>query len=144
MERSILIKSYIIKELLSKLQSDKLGSIEALNATKSLAHSKEFIAESKWDTRGIEAGYLAGAQEKRIKELDIEIHSLNKVLKYLKESTELGIGSLVWTDSKNYFITPLTGGIDIETQVGIFKVISHKSPLFKKLIEDEIEVINIE
>jgi HD superfamily phosphohydrolase len=143
MDKALLIKTNIIKQLLVKLESDKSGSAEALSSTKSLASSKEFIAESKWDTRGIEAGYLAGAQEKRIKELEIEITALKFLDKNLRIINEVEIGALVWTDDKNYFITSGTGGIDVDTSDGVFKVISRKSPLFKKLFDEEIEIVKI-
>jgi hypothetical protein len=139
MDKALLIKQEIIDKLLFKLSSDKAGSTEALSSTKSLASSKEFIAESKWDTRGIEAGYLAGAQERRIKELDIEISELELLKKSLRVIDDVEIGALVWTDAKNYFITSSTGGVEIETSVGIFKVITRKSPLFKKIFDEEIE-----
>ena len=124
MDQALLIKREIIVRLLVKLEIDKSGSLEALSSTKSLASSKEFIAESKWDTRGIEAGYLAGAQEKRIKELEIEIAELNLLKDNLRLIKKVEVGALVWTDDKNYFITSSTGGFDIETNSGVFKVIT--------------------
>jgi hypothetical protein len=143
MDKALLIKKNLIEKLIIKLSLDKEGSLEALSSTKSLASSKEFIAESKWDTRGIEAGYLAGAQEKRIKELDIEIAQLNLLLMNLRILDEVEVGSLIWTDDKNYFITSSTGGLEIDSSEGFFKVITRQSPLFKKLADEEIEINDI-
>lgn len=147
MEKYFSIKISLLDKLIDKLTLDKLGTIEALDTTKSLASSKEFVAESKWDTRGIEAGYLAGAQEKRLKELDIELASLEQMRRSLeksfKVSTCVEVGALVWTKEKQYYITPFTGGLDIETKMGAFKIITLKSPMFKKLKDEEIKIIDI-
>jgi hypothetical protein len=136
------MKELIIDELLRIISLDLASAKESAQSTKSLANSEEFKAESKWDTRGIEAGYLAGAQERRIKEIELEILSLNNLKDNLFTRESIGIGSLVVTDKINYFITPLTGGLKLELNNKLIQIVSLSSPIALKLINDEIEYVS--
>lgn len=136
------MKELIIEELLRIISLDLAAAKESAQSTKSLANSEEFKAESKWDTRGIEAGYLAGAQERRIKEIELEILSLNNLKANLFTRQSIGIGSLVNTEKGTFFITPLTGGIKIDINKQLIRIVSAASPIAKSLIEDAAEIID--
>ena len=131
--------SFLINEVSLKLDELK----KAFKTTQDLVKEGELIAESKWDTRSIEAGYLAGAQKKRIKEVEYEIQSLL----FLKESsllkTQVVLGALIETEHISYLITECTGGMKTEINGKSILAISSKSPLFQKLLNDEIKIINI-
>ena len=136
------MKEQIINKLLKIVSLDLKAATEAALSTKSLAKSDEFKAESKWDTRGIEAGYLASAQERRQKEIELEIISLKNLTLNLKVRDNLGIGSLVTTEKIVYFITPLTGGIKLTINNTQIQVVSSSSPIAKNLIDDEVDIID--
>ena len=142
MDSKNVMKKQIIDELLSIVNLDLVAAKESAQSTKSLASSEEFKAESKWDTRGIEAGYLAGAQERRIREIELEILSLNNLKNNLLIRESIGIGSLVNTSTGFYFITPLTGGIKLKLEQKLIRVVSAASPIAKSLINDEAEIID--
>lgn len=136
------MKNKIVQQLIEKMAKDLEHLKEALQTAKGLAQSEEFKAESKWDTRSIEAGYLAGAQEKRVKELEGELTQLKNLNLDKKET--ITPGALVTTEDKLYFITLGTGGHKIKMPQGIVHIISLHSPLGQKLVDEEIEIIQCE
>ena len=66
-------KKQIHKKLIDSVEESLMATKTAYQESKSHAQDSELRSESKWDTRGIEAGYLASAQEKRVKELKIDV-----------------------------------------------------------------------
>jgi hypothetical protein len=136
------MKEELLNNIIELVTLDLKSATEAALSTKSLAKSDEFKAESKWDTRGIEAGYLASAQERRMKEIEIELVSLNNLKSNLGTREYIGIGSLVETQKLYYFITALTGGLKLNLNGDLIQVVSASSPMAKKLINDEVEIIN--
>ena len=143
MDKQVLIKQQLMVKIEQKICADILASQNALRSTKELASSEEFKAESKWDTRGIEAGYLAGAQERRVKELEIELITIKALSSNLRTQESVNIGAIIWTNDRNYFITSQSGGFDIQVDSMLFKVISFKSPIYKKLLNEEIDINEI-
>src|SRR5690606_38407474 len=105
------LKAQILNQLVSKVKSEIEVLEKASEATRSLATDSEFKAESKYDTRALEASYLASAEAKRVEELRLELQLLEDVdLDLTQRLNEVTIGSLVELDFKNqkrdYFLIP--------------------------------------
>mgnify|MGYP000657499077 CR=1 FL=1 len=139
MDTEIQLKKDIINYCLSKLQEDLQSASDALSSTKELASGAEMKAESKWDTRGIEAGFLAGAQQKRVTQIEIELAALKELGDNLRRQDSVGIGSVVVCEDKKYFITSKTGGMKFKE----YTIVSISSPVALKLLDDEIEILEI-
>jgi transcription elongation GreA/GreB family factor len=130
-------KSALIKAIQNQLH-DKLESTlaEAL-AAKEAATNEESKAENKYDTRGLEASYIAGAQAKRVAQFREDLYNLSKV--DLKTSESIRVGSLaeVFHDQKNesffYFLLPC-GGVTVDFNGKTVKSLSPTSPLGQKLL----------
>lgn len=135
------MKEKILNALLKLVQAEHAQAQSALSSTKELAQSDDMKSESKYDTRGIEAGYLAGAQEKRVKELEIEINTLQNL--NLDDKDEVLPGALVQTTDKCYFITFNTGGHKITVDNIEVNIVSMKAPITQKLIDEEVEINSI-
>lgn len=136
------MKEELLNLVILNIEEKLFEAKKVLEASFELVKSGDLKSESKWDTRGIEAGYLASAQERRFREIELELLGL-KNLKDKKENKNLiGIGSIVETEDKNYFITPTTGGIKIELNKKLYHIISIGSPMAKKLLDEEIEIID--
>lgn len=125
-------KKLIINDLIGRLQQE-LKAVEAAAAsTRELATHSESKQEGKYDTRSIEAGYLAGAQAKRVEELKLDIQMLED-LDIDSKSNQLQLGSLGLIRhnkaEKLYFLSSTSGGtiVDINGQ-GIL-IISVFSPI---------------
>lgn len=134
------MKAEIINKLIIMISEELELAIQAMKSSKDLAQSEDFKSESKWDTRSIEAGYLAGAQEKRVKELEVELHNLKSL--NIDDKDTMAVGAIVETEDKTYFITVNTGGQKIQVNEKIVHVVSMNSPIGLKLIDEEIEIIN--
>jgi len=127
-------KKLIIEKLIEQLNVELDKAKGAYATSKNLTQDSEFKAESKWDTRSIEAGYLAGAQKVRVDELEMDVKMIEDLgdEKNNKKST-IGIGSLVEINlngnSKKYFIAPTAGGTMINIDGEVLLVISVFSPI---------------
>jgi transcription elongation GreA/GreB family factor len=144
-----LVKVELLGELTSKMKSE-LHELEiAAESNRAFATDQEFKAESKYDTRALEASYLASAEAKRVEDLKLEIQMLEEVdLEATKKLGEVCIGSLVELSHKDqtrsYFLIPTSGGTLLNVQGKAVLVVSVFSPLGSALLGlktgDEFEV----
>ncbi len=91
-------------------------------------------SDGKYDTRGIEAGYLAGAQLKRVEELKLEIQMLEELpVKNYHADDVVGVGALVDLEIngtvRSYFIATTAGGTILKLDDKAVLVISVFSPI---------------
>jgi transcription elongation GreA/GreB family factor len=143
------VKKKILDQLISKANEELKNLQEALEATKSFATDQEFKAESKYDTRSLEASYLASAEAKRVEELNQEIQLLEEVDPGLSQKLgEISIGAMVELSCnnqvRNYFLIPTAGGTLLECNGQSVLVVSVFSPIGNELMGlkkgDEFEV----
>ncbi len=143
------MKKKILDQLISKANEELKNLQEALEATKSFATDQEFKAESKYDTRSLEASYLASAEAKRVEELNQEIQLLEEVDPGLSQKLgEISIGAMVELSCnnqvRNYFLIPTAGGTLLECNGQSVLVVSVFSPIGNELMGlkkgDEFEV----
>lgn len=144
------MKQEILDQLISKLRGEMEQIQASAKANKDFATDQEFKAESKYDTRSLEAGYLASAEAMRVEDLKLEIQMLEEVdLKLSAKSEEVCIGSLVSLRHKDqdrsYFVIPTAGGTLLKVGDQAVLVVSVFSPLgdgvlgLKKGEEFEVE-----
>lgn len=143
------MKKEILDELIRR-SKDELSLLEAsAKSNHDFATDQEFKAESKYDTRALEASYLASAEAKRVEELKLEIQILEEVdLDASKKLNEISIGALVellHQDQKRfYFLIPTAGGTLIKVKDEAVLVVSVFSPIGDALMGlkagDEFEV----
>lgn len=128
------MKEQLLLELISKMKTEMRDLENAAKANKDFATDQEFKAESKYDTRSLEASYLASAEAKRVEDLKLEIQLLEEVdLKASDKSEEVCIGSLVklrhHDQERSYFLIPTSGGTILNFQDKAVLVVSVFSPL---------------
>lgn len=141
------IKNLLIQALVKDLEALQETALEAKKA----ATHEEAKAENKYDTRGLEASYLAGAQAKRAEELRVIIDKLNKLDFILQKSERVEITSLVQVQDqegkdKYFFLLPYAGGTKIVYNKQDVFVVTLQSPMGKNLLGlmegDEVKVSN--
>ena len=90
------MKEQILEELIKRAKAE-LETIEAsAKAQHDYATDTDLKSEGKYDTRAIEASYLAEAEAKRVEELRLEIQILEEVdVNSSKKLGEISIGALV-------------------------------------------------
>ncbi len=132
-------KSLILQQLIDNAKKEHANSLEAAESVVKYNQSDDMKSEGKYDTRAIEAGYLAGAQQKRVEELRLEIQLLEEiVLKEFKEDDEIAIGALVELSLNDkeqyYFLSSGAGGTMLNIQGKAVMVISAFSPIGNELL----------
>ena len=125
-------------EILLKLEELLLESIEkALEVYRSsyeYTTKGDIKSDGKYDTRGTEAGYLAGAQKKRVEELKSDLNRL-KALSMRDFSSDQGVavGALMELECEKktsyYFISPSLGGETLKIEETSIQIISQNSPI---------------
>lgn len=124
-------KKIILKSLIENLQLE-LNEVEsAANSTRDLANQDDLKSEGKYDTRAIEASYLASAQMKRVEEIKTDIQMLEDI--EIQNSQKIQMGSLALIEHKGneryYFLTSTSGGTMLKINNENILVISVFSPL---------------
>jgi len=130
-------KAAVLEKIINSLQSELETYIRAAKFSHAEATAEENRAENKYDTRGLEASYLAAGQANKVVELEAAISSFGELKdKPANESVE--IGALVELDqdgsSELYFIGPTAGGTEVEVTGTEILIITPESPLGSQLI----------
>lgn len=132
-------KNQLRKQIIASL-SESLGVLEqAARASHAEATHESSKAENKYDTRGLEAAYLAGGQARQAKEIQdsIKVYE-NLPLKDFAPGEPIELTALVELDSDGmrgmYFIGPRNGGLEVQVGREEVTVITPQSPLGQNLL----------
>ena len=140
---SLALKKKIVRQVIADLEKDlDVLQLSALTAREAATH-EESKAEDKYDTRGLEASYLAGAQAKRAGEIRDFIATLRQVeVSDFGKDSSVAITALVEIendDGKNLvFLLPKGGGRVVEMDGRRVQVITPVSPMGAELMGREI------
>ncbi len=141
-------KAALIALILEELNERLDALYQSARAAYEGATHEESKAEDKYDTRGLEASYLAGAQAKRTKEIEDAISRYSALKpRTFAEEDPIALSALVTVNTGEkeaiYFIGPEAGGIQFTLDGTVITVITPKSPLGKELVgrylDDEFE-----
>lgn len=133
-------KDLILVHVIEVLSSKFTALVESAMEARDAATNEESKSENKYDTRGLEASYLAGAQAERAALLKKDIALLKKiVVKNFKSSEAVAIHAMVevqneFDEISRYFLLPKGGGTKIRSNSESVTVITLESPIAKKLI----------
>ena len=132
-------KSQLVREILAAL-SDSLGLLEkAARASHAEATHESSKAESKYDTRGLEAAYLAGGQARQAGEILDSLKAYESLaVKDFAADEAANLTALVELEAdgmrSSYFIGPRNGGLEITMGRKEVTVITPQSPLGQNLM----------
>ncbi len=132
-------KARLIQQIVASL-TESLGVLEkAARASHAEATHESSKAESKYDTRGLEAAYLAGGQARQAKEIldSIKLYETLTANQFAaNDPIDLTAVVELETDGtrSTYFIGPKNGGLEIEHQRKEIIVITPQSPLGQNLM----------
>jgi len=132
-------KTQLLNQIIASL-SESLSVLEkAARASHAEATHESSKAESKYDTRGLEAAYLADGQARQAKEIldSIQLYQSLAVKEFARDEP-IDLTALVELDSDGtrsmYFIGPKNGGLDVQFQGKEVTVITPSSPLGRNLM----------
>ena len=135
-------KAVVLEKIINSLQSELETYIRAAKFSHAEATAEENRAENKYDTRGLEASYLAAGQANKVVELEAAISSFEELKdKPANESVEIGALVELAQDgsSELYFIGPTAGGTEVEVTGTEILIITPESPLGSQLISLEAD-----
>ncbi|HEY4248998.1 MAG TPA: GreA/GreB family elongation factor [Lacunisphaera sp.] len=132
-------KRAFLDRILVRLQSELDMLTQAALSTHAEATDEENKAEDKYDTRGLEASYLAIGQSKAAEEAAQAVAQFSALpARDFRSSEPISLGALVALEangrSTHYFMGPRAGGTEIEEQGGVIMVITPQSPLGRQLM----------
>ena len=132
-------KRAIIKKITEKLVSELEVYFRAAHASRAEATHEQSKAESKYDTRGLEASYLARGQSKQAAELEAAIAEFEKLgARKFGEGDGIAVGALVELEhggeNSVYFVGPRAGGTEVLHDRKEILVITPQSPLGEQLM----------
>ena len=132
-------KRALIEKIVKQLTSDLEGYLRAARAAHAEATHEQSRAENKYDTRGLEASYLARGQSKQAAEIEAAIEAFGKLDgRAFAPGEPVDLGALVELEGAGertiYFIGPKAGGTEVVHQKREVLVITPASPLGEQLM----------
>ena len=143
-------KNKLVEKIKIQLEHDFEKLKAAALATYEDATHEESKPENEYDTRGLEASYLAGAQGKRLADIE-EVYASIKFLnvKNFTANDPIELSALVEVDLKGkrqfLLIAAKGGGVHVEFEGMSIQAIASSSPLGEALLglkKDDIAVID--
>ena len=133
-------KRALIQKIVAKLTSELEVYFRAAQASRAEATHEQSKAESKYDTRGLEASYLARGQSRQAAELEAAIAEFGKLdARKFDPGEGIGVGALVELEIAGgrmfYFIGPRAGGTEVVHDQNEILVITPQSPLGAQLLD---------
>ena len=144
-------KPAIIKKIVAKLADELEVYFRAANFSRAEATHESNKAENKYDTRGLEASYLARGQSKQAAELEAAIAEFGKLgVRKFGPTAGIDLGALVELELAGermyYFLGPRAGGTEVRHDRKEIVVITPQSPLGEQLLRKkagETPVLNM-
>jgi hypothetical protein len=133
-------KQALVRKIIAALTEELERFAKAARASHAEATDPQSKAEHKYDTRGLEAAYLAGGQARKVAEIEESIKIFQKLkLTDFTPETPIDYGALVQVEMRGgsnwYFIAPRSGGLEILHEKQEVTVITPQSPLGEQLFE---------
>lgn len=132
-------KTKLLETIAATLDKELALLFEAAKNTYDIATHEENKAENQYDTRGLEASYLAGAQAERVVEMKESLVLLNALkVKEFADKDAIALSALVELESEGknqiVFLLPKAGGFKINFEQKQIQVVTPDSPLGEALI----------
>jgi hypothetical protein len=133
-------KQALVRKIIEALEAELERFAKAARASHAEATDPQSKAEHKYDTRGLEAAYLAGGQARKVAELEENIAQFQK-LRLVEFTPQMPIdyGALVQVEMRGgtswYFVGPKAGGLEVVHDKEEITVITPQSPLGEQLFE---------
>jgi transcription elongation GreA/GreB family factor len=132
-------KQPLIRKIVTALNAELETYTRSARAAHAEATDEQSKAENKYDTRGLEASYLARGQSRQAAEVIQSIQNYESLRpRSFGKEDPIDIGAVVRIDSGSeltfYFIGPSSGGTEIEHEGNSILVVTPQSPLGQQLI----------
>jgi transcription elongation GreA/GreB family factor len=132
-------KRALIKKIIARLTEDLALYHKAALYARAEATDEQSKAENKYDTRGLEASYLARGQSRQAAGTEQNVEQFKKLtVCAFGPADTIELGALVELDGKDgrafYFLGPAAGGTEVVHEKHEVMVITPQSPLGRQLL----------
>ena len=135
----VLNKRIIVDKIIATLAAELEGYARSARAAHEGATDEQNKAENKYDTRGLEASYLARGQSAQAAEV---MHAISRyeslALRQFSAQEPIDVGAIVEMERSGertaFFIGPLAGGAEVDCEGKSVIVITPQSPLGQQII----------
>lgn len=137
-------KNLLLAQIKARLAAE-IGVLQSsVAAAREAATHEEAKPENKYDTRGLEASYLAGAQAQRLGELEAQLQGVEGLrLRAFGEIDPVQLTALVEVDaagtSARYFLMTVGAGFLLSSPAGPVVTVTPQSPLGRALIGKRVD-----
>ncbi|HYX36345.1 MAG TPA: GreA/GreB family elongation factor [Oligoflexus sp.] len=136
-------KTQLVEQLMPLIETEIRILQKSLDSASEAATHPESKPENKYDTRGLEASYLAGAQRERLNELKNALFSLqNMVVRDFTADDRIAPTALVELEQdgrqSSYFLLPLGAGFMLQWEGKPVQVLTPQSPLGQALLHKNV------
>ena len=131
-------KQTLIQKILIRLGAELEGYFRAAQLAHDEATHEQSKAENKYDTRGLEASYLAHGQSRQAGEIQAAIAAFEIIdARRFGTGDPIGTGALVELGHEKertvFFIAPKAGGMEVKHEKQMVLVITPQSPMGEQL-----------
>ncbi len=131
-------KHLLVERIIASLDAELLRYAKAARVAQAEAIDEQSRAENKYDTRGLEASYLAHGQSRQVVETEqAREQFLTLPVRAFAPDEPIGPGALVELELDGerlwYFLGPAAGGTEVECEGREVFVITPQSPLGQRL-----------
>jgi len=131
-------KKKLVEKIVGRLHEELEVYRRAAHAAHIEATHEQSKAENKYDTRGLEASYLARGQSRQAADIEAAIAAFEKLdARPFKPGQGIDVGALVELDHEGertfYFVGPCAGGTEVNHGEQEVLVITPQSPLGAQL-----------
>lgn len=132
-------KRALVRKIIAQLDAELEGYAKSARAAHAEATDPQSKAENKYDTRGLEASYLAHGQSRQAMETAQARQQFGELeLREFGPEEPIDLSALTELEGNGestlYFIGPSAGGTEISHERKTVVVITHQSPLGRQLI----------
>ena len=142
-------KQFVVEQILAHLDAELLRYAKAARVAHAEATDEQSRAENKYDTRGLEASYLAHGQSRQVMETEqAREQFLALPVRAFEPNEPISMGALVELEIEGehvwYFLGPAAGGTEVVCENQEVLVITPQSPLGGLLLgkrrDDQVEM----
>lgn len=135
----MLEKRLLVEKIIAQLGEELAASVRSAREAHAEATDEQCKAENKYDTRGLEASYLARGQSRLAAETQQAIQHFSELdLRAFEGDAAIDLGAVVQlegpAESAYYFLGPRAGGMEILLESKAILVITPQSPLGSQLL----------
>ena len=132
-------KVALVKKIIAHLTDKTALHVTAAKAAHAEATHEESKAEDQYDTRGLEAAYLAAGQARQLEDVVAAVRDFSRMtICKFGPRDPIDVSALVelktGKERSFYFIGPSAGGTEVEHEKKTVLVITPQSPLGQQLV----------